>query len=196
MKKIANAFYVDNRKDWRIWLEKNHSEKKEIWLIYYKKHTGKSRIPYDDAVEEAICFGWIDGTVKRIDDEKYCQRFTPRSKNSNWSVSNIKRLKKVLDKGLLKEAGLEIIPPDVLEAAKSGNIKEKGPIIPDVLDIPPELEKALKSNRMAQKNWDSFPPSRRKQIIYWILDAKLPETKNRRIAKAVKLAEKNMRSAL
>ena len=75
--------YISNRKEWRKWLKENHSVVREVWLIYYKKDTGKPRIPYDDAVEEALCFGWIDSTVKRIDDEKYCQKFTPRKDKSN-----------------------------------------------------------------------------------------------------------------
>jgi len=82
--KVTKKLYVTNRKEWRNWLEENYSTAKEIWLVYYKKHTGKPRIPYDDAVEEALCFEWIDSTVKRFDDEKYFQRYTPRKNKSVW----------------------------------------------------------------------------------------------------------------
>ncbi|MBD3412899.1 MAG: hypothetical protein GF421_00510 [Candidatus Aminicenantes bacterium] len=191
-----NSLYLKNRRAWRQWLQKNHQTQSEIWLIYYKKHTGKPRIPYDDAVEEAICYGWIDSTVKRLDEERYCQRYTPRKKKSQWSATNVRRLKKMLDQDKMTKAGLDIIPAEVLKAAQSGNIVKKGPMIPDDIQIPSELENALKRNQKAQKNWDAFPPSRRKQIIYWVLDAKRPETTRRRIAKAVKLAEDNVRSAM
>ena len=88
--RLTKELYVTNREDWRAWLEQNHATEKEVWLLYYKKHTGKPTIPYDDAVEEALCFGWIDSTVKRIDDEKYTQKFTPRNDRSVWSESNKK----------------------------------------------------------------------------------------------------------
>jgi len=89
--KITKTLYVTTRDEWRSWLEKNHKSEKEIWLIYYKKHTGKPRIPYDDAVEEALCFGWIDSIIKRIDEKKYAQKFSPRKQNSVWSDLNKKR---------------------------------------------------------------------------------------------------------
>ena len=193
---ITETLYVKDRKKWRAWLEKNHSTKKEIWLIYYKKHTGKPRIPYDDAVEEALCYGWIDSTVKRIDDEKYCQRYTPRNKKSQWSAPNIKRLKLMLDAKMMTAAGLEKVPDIVMEAARTGNIQQVAPMIPDELEPPEELLMALASNKIAQENWNNFTQSRRKQIIWWILDAKRTDTVERRIAKAVKLAEDNVRTAM
>lgn len=97
--KITNMLYVTNRKDWRTWLGKNHDIEKEVWLIYYKKHTETARIPYDDAVEEAICFGWIDSTVKKIDEDRYAQKFTPRKGRSKWSQKNIKRAEKMIQEG-------------------------------------------------------------------------------------------------
>ncbi|MGB2982026.1 MAG: hypothetical protein WBC77_12350, partial [Candidatus Zixiibacteriota bacterium] len=103
---MSKTLYVTNRDDWRAWLRKNHSSQKEVWLIYYKKHTGKPRIPYDDAVEEALCYGWIDSTIKRIDEEKYAQKFTPRSEKSNWSELNKRRAKKMIREGRMTQAGL------------------------------------------------------------------------------------------
>ena len=196
---ITETLYVKDRKKWRNWLEKYGSTKKEIWLIYYKKHTGKPRIPYDDAVEEAICYGWIDSTVKKIDDEKYCQRYTPRNMKSIWSALNIQRLKNMLDAGKMADAGLEKVPPEVLKAAKAGKFQDHGKhgkVIPNELEPQAELLDALAANPKAQKNWDNFPPSRRKQIVYWIDDAKRPETRERRLVKAVKLAEDNVRTAM
>jgi uncharacterized protein YdeI (YjbR/CyaY-like superfamily) len=102
---ITKTYYAKNRAQWRTWLEKNHAKAKEIWLIYYKKGSGKPRIPYYDAVDEALCFGWIDGTVKTIDAQKYAQRFTPRRKRSSWSATNAARYRALLKSGLVAEAG-------------------------------------------------------------------------------------------
>ena len=88
--------YLKTPEEWRKWLQENHTTQKEIWLIYYKKHTGKARVPYNEAVEESLCFGWIDSTIKRIDDERYMQKFTPRNPKSNWSLSNKKRIEKLV----------------------------------------------------------------------------------------------------
>ena len=103
--KISKTLYVTDRADWRAWLERHHKSESEVWLIYYKKQTGLPRIPYDDAVEEALCFGWIDSIVKRIDDEKFAQRFTPRKAKSNWSELNRERVKKLIKEGRMTEAG-------------------------------------------------------------------------------------------
>lgn len=187
------TLYVTDRKEWRRWLERNHGKTKEIWLIYYKKHSEKPRIPYDDAVEEAICFGWIDSTVKRIDDEKYMQRYTPRRKDSIWSYTNVKRLKKMLDADMMTEPGLKIIPDEVMKSAKAGDIAKtfgkKGQVIPKVLPTPPDLAKALAKNKAAKKNWEKWAPSHKRRYVYWIEDAKRPETRERRIRRVVGAAE-------
>jgi len=103
-----SCIYFQNRTEWRTWLKKNHSSEKEIWIIYYKKHTANTRIPYEDAVEEAICFGWIDSTVKRMDDERFMQKFTPRNKKSSWSEHNIRRAEKMIQEGRMTEFGLKV----------------------------------------------------------------------------------------
>lgn len=105
---ITKTFYAKGRASWRKWLEKNHKKKKEIWLVYYKKHTGKPRVSYRDMVKECLCFGWIDGTVKSIDDEKYAQRITPRRKNSKWSETNTKIYKELKKRGLVSEHGKKV----------------------------------------------------------------------------------------
>lgn len=104
--KITETLYVHNRKDWRAWLKKNHAKKKEIWLIYYRKASGRKRIPYDDAVEEALCFGWTDSTAKRIDGERFAQRFTPRRPGSQWSELNKKRARRLIKNGRMTRAGI------------------------------------------------------------------------------------------
>jgi len=190
-----DTLYITDRKHWRKWLEKNHDTKKEIWLIYYKKHSKKPRIPYDDAVEEAICFGWIDSTVKRIDDERYMQRYTPRRRDSIWSHTNVKRVKRMLDAGKITEAGLNIIPGEVMEAARAGNIDEtfgkQGQVIPKVLPTPPDLEKALQKDKKAKSNWEKWAPSHKRRFVYWVEDAKKPETRERRIKRVVDAAKQD-----
>jgi len=103
---ITRKCHAKTRKQWRAWLEKHHSTKKEIWLVYYKKHAGKPSVPYNDAVEEALCFGWIDSTVKTIDKDSYAQRFTPRNAKSVWSEPNKERVRLLIAKGLMTPAGL------------------------------------------------------------------------------------------
>ncbi len=106
---IGKTLYATNRKEWRDWLSKNYDKEKEIWLIYYKKITGKPTISYNDAVEEALCFGWIDSIEKGIDEEKFAGRFTPRKEKSNLSESNKKRIKRLIKEGRMTNAGLEKI---------------------------------------------------------------------------------------
>lgn len=176
-------------------MKENHDGKKEIWLVYYKRHSGKPSIPYDDSVEEAICYGWIDGTIKRIDDERYTRKFTPRRKKSNWSQLNIKRARKVIEAELMTPVGLKKIPEDVMEAIKSGRVRTEG-VVPNVLPTPPEREDALALNPKAKENWERFAPSHRKQYILWVLDAKRQETRLRRIKKLITIAKENKRTMI
>lgn len=113
---IGETLYVAERQEWRRWLAKNHRDKKEIWLIFYKKATGKPTLTYDEAVEEAICYGWIDGQEKSIDQEKYALRFTPRKKGSNWSQPNVARALNMLRARKMTKAGLATLPREMLEA--------------------------------------------------------------------------------
>src|ERR1700757_636733 len=110
------SFYARDRKAWRKWLEKNHSKSQGVWLIYYKKSSGKERLEYSDAVEESLCFGWIDSTIRPIDHERYMQRFTPRKAKSGWSALNKRRIEKMIKQNLMTKAGFEKIE----EAKKSG----------------------------------------------------------------------------
>lgn len=179
---MSKTLYVTNRDDWRAWLKKNHSSQKEVWLIYYKKHTGKPRIPYDDAVEEALCYGWIDSTVKRIDDEKYAQKFTPRNLRSNWSELNRKRARKMINEGRMTNAGLAKFKQAGKQ--KDEEVKDRAP--KKRLIIPPDLKKALSANKKALENFRNFTPSYRRLYIAWITDAKRKETREKRIKQTVK----------
>jgi uncharacterized protein YdeI (YjbR/CyaY-like superfamily) len=113
---IGETLLVTSRSEWRAWLAQHHRDRKEIWLIYYKKTSGKTGITYDESVEEALCFGWIDGANKDIDQETYAGRFTPRRAKSPWSDSNRERVARLLREGHMTEAGLTALPPDLRRA--------------------------------------------------------------------------------
>ena len=180
--------YFTEREKWRRWLEENHSSVQGVWLVYYKKISGKPRIAYNDAVEEALCFGWIDGKIKRVNDDYYIQWFTPRRPGSRWSELNISRAKSLMKQGLMKPAGLlayekGIKNPERIYSTK----KEENLVIPDDLMI------ALKNNDKAYNNFINFPPSSRKLYIFWLNDAKREETRKVRIVRIVNQSEKNMK---
>ncbi|HXQ38572.1 MAG TPA: YdeI/OmpD-associated family protein, partial [Anaerolineales bacterium] len=153
---IKQTLYVTNPKDWRKWLKKHYKTEKEIWLVYPKKATGKPRITYNDAVEEALCFGWIDSIVKKRDEESTAQRFSPRKPNAKYSQANIERLRTLVAKKKVTKAVAESIK-DVL------NEKFK---------IPPDISKAIKANQKAWKNFQKFSDSYKRIRIAFIEGAR------------------------
>jgi len=179
---MSLKLYISNRKEWRKWLNVNHSIVKEVWLIYYKKHTGKPRIPYDDAVEEALCFGWIDSTIKRIDDEKYCQKFTPRNDKSNWSKLNKKRVAKLIKQNIMTKAGM-----DKINTAKKNRNWDKRIATEINFEMPSELSQLLSANKIAKEFFNELSASHKKQYIGWIASAKKIETREKRAREAIKL---------
>jgi len=188
---ITETLYVTNRIDWRDWLQSNHQLKKEIWLVYYKKHTGIERIPYDDAVEEALCFGWIDSIVKRVDDETYVQKFSPRKPRSIWSALNKERVGKMIKSGLMTKAGLEKIK----DAKKSGKWDETY-TSKKVVETPSDLTIALSKNKVASTNFLNFADSYKNMYINWVNSAKKEETRQRRIMEVVNRASKNTKPGM
>lgn len=189
---ITETLYVITRKEWRKWLEKNHTSTKEIWLIYYKKHTGKERIPYDDAVEESLCFGWIDSTVKRVNDEYYVQRFTPRNKKSEWSLLNIQRIKKMIAIQAVSKAGMETILNLDLNKAEEEKLKEKN----QLFEIPAYLKELFKKNKKVSDNFNNISTSEKNLYILWIGAAKREETRNKRITEMINRIEKKQKIGL
>ena len=182
---------MTSREEWRAWLQLNHTGKKEIWLVHYKKHTDKTTISYDDAVEEALCFGWIDGIMKKLDNEKYVLRYTPRRKKSIWSDLNKQRVAKMVEQGLMTEAGMTKI-----EEAKRNGEWEKAIKRESAPAIPPDLQKALQANKTAAKNFKAFAPSYQKQYIWWINSAKRDETRSRRVSETVRRSEHNTKPGI
>ena len=177
-----------NRSAWRLWLEKNHNKANEIWLVIYKATTNKKSIKYAESVEEALCFGWIDSVLKRIDDEKYMQKFSPRKHQSNWSATNKARIAKLIKEGLMTEHGLKAV-----EIAKQNGSWNRLDSVDIRIETPKPLENALEKNDRAKKRYENLAPYRKKQFIWWIKSAKRDETKEKRIRETIRLlvADKN-----
>jgi uncharacterized protein YdeI (YjbR/CyaY-like superfamily) len=184
------AYYAKDRKAWRKWLEKNHAKLSGIWLIYYKRSSGKPRLEYNDAVEEALCFGWIDSTIRPINEERYMQRFTPRKPKSGWSGLNKQRIKKMTEQGLMTAAGLEKI-----ELAKKDGSWESLDHI-DAIQLPDDFAKALSKNKKAELNFENFPLFTKKQFLYRINSAKRAQTRKERIKLLVKMAAANKKPSI
>ena len=179
--KLGKTLYVTNRDDWRSWLAKNYDKEKEIWLIYYRKSSGKQRIPYNDAVEEALCYGWIDSNLKGIDEEKFAQRFTPRKPQSKLSEMNKERVIRLIEQDKMTFIGLASIE-HVFDTSQK-NIK---------LTIAPDILKTLKQDNEVWENFQKFPDSYKRIRIGWIEGARTrPELFNRRLNYFLKMTAKN-----
>jgi uncharacterized protein YdeI (YjbR/CyaY-like superfamily) len=166
---------VRTRQQWRRWLREHHDSESVIWLVFYKRHTHKNFISYDGVVEEALCFGWIDSIVKRLDDERYFRKFTPRKSESRWSTTNRQRYAKLKACGLLAVAGLKRGP-----TGRSGDAPR-----PSVHLIPSYLENQLKANPLAWNYFEQLAPSHRRAYIGWIDSAKREETREKRLREAI-----------
>ena len=184
------TYYAKDRKAWRKWLEKDHAKSPGVWLIYYKKVSGKSRVEYNDAVEEALCFGWIDSTMRPIDGERYMQRFTPRKPKSGWSALNKRRVENLIEQKLMTTAGLQKIE----HAKKTGAWEYLDHI--EAIQLPDDFAKALSKNKKAKVNFDKFPPYAKKQFLYRINSAKRPETRKQRIQLLVQRAAENKKPTM
>ena len=170
----------EKREAWRKWLLENHSTSTELWLAYYKKHTGKVSIVYKEALEEALCFGWIDGQVKSLNDENFIQRFTPRKKRSLWSKINKEKTINLIKEGRMTEAGLTKI-----EAAKRDGRWEQAYSTQKKVTMPPDMKLCLKNNPVALELFYTFAPSHQNMYIQWVNSAKREETRKRRIERVI-----------
>jgi uncharacterized protein YdeI (YjbR/CyaY-like superfamily) len=187
----SDAFQPKSRKAWREWLKKHHASSPGIWLVYAKKHTDIPSLSYNDAVEEALCYGWIDSLIHPIDDDLYKQMFTPRKPKSVWSASNKARVERLIATGSMTAAGMALITL----AKKSGKWSALDHAAS--LTMPPELQKAIDANAAARKNWSQYSPGMRKGFLYRVASAKRPETRAARIADIVDtVARKVSRAAL
>jgi uncharacterized protein YdeI (YjbR/CyaY-like superfamily) len=187
-------FPATDRSDWRSWLAANHASEREVWVVFQKKHTGQICMSYEDSVEEALCFGWIDSTVKRIDDDSYARKFTPRTDHANWSESNKRRVAKCIKEGRMTAIGLA-------KAAYTNPENYQAPVKPSTksakaLVIPSFVTKALRANATVWKNFNSLPPSHQRNYIGWITQAKREETQDRRLNEALQMLAQNKRLGL
>ena len=171
--KSIKTMDVRTRAAWRRWLERHHHSEAEIWLVFHKKHTGVGSIDTEDAIEEALCFGWIDSIIRRLDDERYARKFTPRKPDSKWSAINRKRYADLKSRGLLAPAGLERGPAAEAESGRPSA-------------IPPYIEKQIKSDPNAWRQFERLAPSYRVGYIRWIESAKRQETKRKRLSEVVR----------
>lgn len=188
IKTQANEFYAPSIKIWRSWLKHNGENEKNVWLIIYKKQSGTPSVTYIEAVEEALCFGWIDSKGVKRDENSYLQFFSKRNPKSNWSAVNKKRVEKLIAQKRMTKAGLKMI-----QLAKDNGRWNVLDMISELV-LPDDLKKTLSKNKKAQKNFDAFPPSAKKGIFEWIINAKREETRSKRIVETVRLAALNLRA--
>lgn len=173
---ITETLCISNRSQWRAWLEKHHTEKTEIWLVYPRKSSGKLRIPYTEAVEEALCFGWIDGIEKKFDDQSSAQRFTPRKRNSNWSELNKARARRLIQTEQMAEAGLSAL----------------GSVLETPLEIPSDIAKILRADAQTQINFELFSDEYRRIRIGYIEEMrKRPEEFQKRLNYFLRMTKQN-----
>jgi uncharacterized protein YdeI (YjbR/CyaY-like superfamily) len=180
---ISRTTTAINRSDWRAWLEKNHATASEIWLVYYKKDTGKPSVSYPESLEEALCFGWIDSIIQKIDAEKYARKFNPRRPGSKWSELNRHLVAKLVGEGRMTAAGLSVVDFPLPDA---GAGRPKHPELP----LPEWLKAALMTSPKGWEHFNLLAPSHRRNYIGWILQAKREDTRQRRIAEAIARLER------
>jgi uncharacterized protein YdeI (YjbR/CyaY-like superfamily) len=167
---------VRTRRRWRAWLAKHHKSSPGIWFVFHKAHTGVKSIPHEDAVREALCFGWIDSLVRRLDDDRYAVKITPRKPTSKWSDINRKRWADLNAAGVLAAAGLAAAPTDNRYAPH-----------PPIPDLPAYVAKAFKADPRAWRHFQGLAPTYRRHFVAWIHTAKRPETRERRIRESISL---------
>jgi uncharacterized protein YdeI (YjbR/CyaY-like superfamily) len=174
---------VKSRAEWRAWLVANHDKEAEVWLVYYKRGTGIAAIDYEASVEEALCYGWVDSIIKKLDDAKYARKFTPRKDDSKWSPSNKKRVEKLIQEGRMTEYGLQKV-----EAAKRSGRWDDPVQKPELsYKMPPEFAQVLEKNKDAKETFENLAPIYQKQYLGWIEVAKRPETREKRIKESIRL---------
>ena len=176
---------VEKQDEWRAWLERNHIESSGVWLVSWKKATGRPSVPFTDVVDEALCFGWVDSKINRLDEERAMRLFTPRNPKSAWSRINKDKVARLLEQGRMAAAGMSLV--EGAKADGSWNIYDE---IEDLV-IPTDLASALAENDIAGAHFKNFPDSSKKNILWWIKSARRPETRATRLSKTVAMASEN-----
>jgi uncharacterized protein YdeI (YjbR/CyaY-like superfamily) len=179
---------IRTRREWRKWLERHHTKSAGVWLVFHKQHTGVECIDYDDSVREALCFGWIDSLVRRLDEDRFARKFTPRKPGSAWSASNLKRWAELDAAGQLEPAGRAASPKGAPRATPPARFVLR--------ELPDYIAKGLKRDPRAWSFFKSLPPNERRRCVGWIEAAKRVETKERRLREVVGLMAKGERLGL
>ena len=180
-------FQPVTRSAWRMWLATNHEAARGVWAVMWKKSSGRRGPSYEDLVEEALCFGWIDSRRAAVDEDRSALLCTPRRPRSPWSDSNKERVRRLIDDHLMRPAGLAAIAL----AKRNGTWGAETRV--DPVDVPDDLARALARNRLAQQHWDAFPPAARKWFVEWVEAAKRPDARLRRIEGTVSQSKRNER---
>jgi len=179
---------VEDEARWRTWLAVNHHSSQGVWLVFRKK--GVKSVSYDEAIDGALAYGWVDSLVRKIDDARYARKFTPRKPRSIWSSLNIARVKRLRIEGRMTKWGLEAFAKRTPEISALERINAEG------VRVPADLEEALRANAKAWSNYEKFAPTYRKRYVIWISAAKKQETRKKRIAEAVDLISQNVKELL
>jgi uncharacterized protein YdeI (YjbR/CyaY-like superfamily) len=179
--------FARNRASWRSWLGKNHASSPGVWLVLYKKPSGKPSVTYAEALDEALCFGWIDSIVKRIDDASYARKFTQRTNPKNWSDTNLRHMKRLIAEKRMTEAGLRVLGVPLGKSDSHRNVAnmpaETG--AKEQEEIPEFIRDAVLQNRKAAEFWGKLASGYRRRYVAWILNAKAEKTRMRRLAEVV-----------
>jgi uncharacterized protein YdeI (YjbR/CyaY-like superfamily) len=186
--KGIQTFHAHSRKEWRDWLEKNHQSENSVWLVIYKKESGTPSVFYPEAVDEALCFGWIDSKPNMRDELSYYQFFSRRNPKSNWSKINKGKVAKLIEQGLMQKSGYEMIEI----ANQNGTWTALDEV--ENITLPNDLKLMFDKNKVAFENWENFPRSSKRGILEWILNARKPETRQRRMEETVTLAQNNKKA--
>src|SRR4051812_22966411 len=180
MKYVANPIFFTSPEEFYEWLEKHHESETEVWVGYWKKHTGKPSLTWSQAVDQALCFGWIDGVLKSIDEQSHRQRFTPRKPGSNWSKVNIEKVARLMADGKMRPAGMAAF--ERRSADKSGVYSFERR---EEAAFEPAQEQRFRANTQAWEFWETQPPSYRTAATHWVASAKKPETREKRLGELI-----------
>ena len=180
------ALLVKSRSQWRQWLSKNHDKVREVWLVFFKGDERAKSTSYDDALDEALCFGWVDSLVKRLSDKRYARKFTPRKADSRWSSVNKRRYERLKAEGRLAGPGLARPPAEATTDAPR----------PTVSEVPRVIVRGLKADARAWKAFEKLPPSHQRRYLGWIASAKREETQQKRLREAIKMLAAGQRIGL
>jgi uncharacterized protein YdeI (YjbR/CyaY-like superfamily) len=188
MAAVDEQVTVESREQWRAWLDEHHAASPGVWLVTWKKRSGHPHVPYDDVVEEALCFGWVDSLPRKLDEQRSQLLVTPRKRGSNWSRANKQRVERLHADGRMAPAGLAAV-----EAARADGSWTALDEVEDLVE-PDDLRRALDADPEARRHWDAFPRSAKRGILEWLRNAKRPETRAKRVDETARLAARGERA--